>query len=196
MSCFGTEFVVASSEVLHEGVTADDDSCGAVGFQAAHRTRTGFQPSVVALDPIVRVLGVGDLAVLLNRAVHVPPHAGDFDVGLVNEPTPADGVAARSRRVDQQRSEALHPPVQTSRDPRRCRAPRGAPRGRDTTTRSGDTSGPPTRSPRAGTGNPRTPTDQTDALDDGEASPQDHRRPRAIGQRNSASDESRCCRVS
>ena len=37
---------------------------------------------------------------------HTP---ADLDVGLIDEPASADGMAARSRRVDQQRCEPLHP---------------------------------------------------------------------------------------
>jgi hypothetical protein len=53
----GGEFVVASSDVLYEGVAAnDDDACGAVGLESAHRPQPRFQPSVVAFDPVVGVL--------------------------------------------------------------------------------------------------------------------------------------------
>ena len=47
--------VVASSEVLHERVTADDHTRGPVGLEPAHRTQPRLQSSVVALDPVVRV---------------------------------------------------------------------------------------------------------------------------------------------
>jgi hypothetical protein len=52
------------------------------------------------------------LAVLVNGSVHVPPDAGDLDVGLIDEPARPDRVTARSRRVDEQWREALHPPEQ------------------------------------------------------------------------------------
>jgi hypothetical protein len=55
---------------------------------------------------------VDDLAVLVDRAVNVPPVARDFDVGLIDEPAPPYDMAARSCRVDQQRRETLHPPKQ------------------------------------------------------------------------------------
>jgi hypothetical protein len=54
---------------------------------------------------------VDDLAVLVNGAVHVPPETGDSDVGLVDEPAVTDTVPARPSRVDDQRGEALHPPI-------------------------------------------------------------------------------------
>ncbi len=59
------EFEVAASKVLHEGVTADHDAGGAVALKPAHRSLPRFQPSVIALDPVVRVhscvmLGVGE----------------------------------------------------------------------------------------------------------------------------------------
>ena len=56
MSCLGAEFVVAAADVLYERVAADDDARGAVGLEAAHRSQRRFQPSVVAFDPVVRVL--------------------------------------------------------------------------------------------------------------------------------------------
>jgi len=49
--------------------------------------------------------------VLVDGTVHVPPCAGDL-LGLIDEPPVADGVAAWPGRVDDQRREALHPPVQ------------------------------------------------------------------------------------
>jgi hypothetical protein len=152
------EFVVAAAKVLDERVTCDDRSRGAVSLQTAHRPQPCFQPAVVTLDPVVRILDrvvqrlrhylfdhvrqrrgpVGDdlfrfamsgdrrgeerarrsdvptdrdehvdhLAVSVESAVHVAPHAGNLDVRLVNEPALADSMAARSRRVDQQRCEA------------------------------------------------------------------------------------------
>jgi hypothetical protein len=54
---------------------------------------------------------VDDLAVLINRAVDVPPPARDLHIGLVHIPTVADRVAARPRRIREERREALHPAV-------------------------------------------------------------------------------------
>jgi hypothetical protein len=50
------EFVVAAPEVLHERVAAHDHACAVVVFEAAHRSQPGLQPSMVRLDPVVRVL--------------------------------------------------------------------------------------------------------------------------------------------
>ena len=57
MAGFGAELVVAASEVLDEGVSADDDACGPVGLEAAHGSEPRFQPRVIGLDPVVRMLG-------------------------------------------------------------------------------------------------------------------------------------------
>jgi hypothetical protein len=54
---------------------------------------------------------VDDLAELVDGAVHVPPLAGDLDVGLVDPPAGTDHVPARRCGVNQQRREALHPAV-------------------------------------------------------------------------------------
>ena len=50
------EFVMASSNVLHQRMSAHDDAGRAVTFQAAHRSEPGLEPAVIALDPIVRIL--------------------------------------------------------------------------------------------------------------------------------------------
>ena len=78
-------------------------------------------PGVVAQDTSEEHPGCGQvtlfrdehvdhLAVRIDGSVHVPPDAGDLHVGLIDEPAAPDGMAARSRRVDQLRREALHPP--------------------------------------------------------------------------------------
>ena len=54
---------------------------------------------------------VDDLAVLVDRPVHVAPPSGDLHIGLIHEPAVTDRVAARSGRVNEQWCEALHPPV-------------------------------------------------------------------------------------
>ena len=54
---------------------------------------------------------VDDLAVLVERPVHVAPDAGDLDVGLVDEPSVPHHMAAGSRGLDEQRREMLNPPI-------------------------------------------------------------------------------------
>lgn len=54
---------------------------------------------------------VDDLTVLVHRPVDVASSAGNLHVGLVDEPTIADRVSARSGRVREQWGEAPHPPV-------------------------------------------------------------------------------------
>ena len=58
-----------------------------------------------------RDVHIDDLAVLVDRPVHVPPHTSHPDVGFVDEPSITDTVPARPSSVDDQRGEALHPPV-------------------------------------------------------------------------------------
>ena len=48
---------------------------------------------------------------MINLRAGKAPLAGDLHVGLIDVPTVADRVSARSGRVGQQRREALHPPV-------------------------------------------------------------------------------------
>jgi hypothetical protein len=56
----------------------------------------------------VELLPLCDGAEFVVGSSEVAPDAGDFDVGLVDEPPHADRVPTWSRRVDQQRREALH----------------------------------------------------------------------------------------
>jgi hypothetical protein len=52
----GGEFIVAAAEILHERVTGGQDPRGPVALQAAHRPQPRFQPAVISLDRVVRVL--------------------------------------------------------------------------------------------------------------------------------------------
>ena len=58
-----------------------------------------------------RDVHIDDLAVLVDRSVHVPPHTSHPDVGFVDEPAITDTMPARPSRIDDQRGEALHPPI-------------------------------------------------------------------------------------
>jgi hypothetical protein len=44
-------------------------------------------------------------------SVHVPPHSGNLEIGLINEPAIPDTVATRSSCFDEFWCEALYPPV-------------------------------------------------------------------------------------
>jgi hypothetical protein len=48
---------------------------------------------------------------LINRLAHAPPRNGHLHLGVIHEPAIADTVATRTRRIDHQRREALHPPI-------------------------------------------------------------------------------------
>jgi hypothetical protein len=61
--------------------------------------------------PLRRYQYVDDLPVLVDGAVDVAPHAGDLDIRLVDVPPITGGVAAEPSDVDEQRREALDPPV-------------------------------------------------------------------------------------
>jgi hypothetical protein len=54
---------------------------------------------------------VNDLAMLVDRSAHVPPHPGNLHIGFIDEPAVTDTVPGRPRCVDDQRGETLHPPV-------------------------------------------------------------------------------------
>jgi hypothetical protein len=51
-----TELVVATTEVLNEGVPTDHDARRSVGLQSTHHPESCLQPAMVTLDPVVLVL--------------------------------------------------------------------------------------------------------------------------------------------
>ena len=53
---FGSDLVVASPQVLHERVTSRDGGGRAASFEAAHRSKSGLEPTVIGLNRVVRVL--------------------------------------------------------------------------------------------------------------------------------------------
>ena len=48
---------------------------------------------------------------LVNSPIDVSPFAGDFHIRFINKPAATNRVATRPSRVNQQRREALHPPL-------------------------------------------------------------------------------------
>ena len=58
-----------------------------------------------------RDVDVDDLAVLVDGPVDVAPPARDLHIGLVHVPMVTDHVAKRSGSIDEERREALDPPV-------------------------------------------------------------------------------------
>ena len=56
MADFDAEFVVTPPQILHERVTVDHDRRGPIRSKAAHRPQPRAEPSMIALDPIVRIL--------------------------------------------------------------------------------------------------------------------------------------------
>ena len=73
--------------------------------------RSGEEPASRQDVVLGRDIHVDDLAVLIDGPIHVPPLPGDLHVGLVDEPTITDRVAAWPRRVGEERREPLHPAV-------------------------------------------------------------------------------------
>src|SRR5829696_3709639 len=54
---------------------------------------------------------VNNLPELVDRSIHVAPLSGNLHVGFVHLPAVADSMSAGPSGVDQQRREALHPPI-------------------------------------------------------------------------------------
>jgi hypothetical protein len=51
----GGEFVVATAEVLHEGVPSGDDGRGTGSLESPHGSQSRLEPTVIGLDGIVGV---------------------------------------------------------------------------------------------------------------------------------------------
>jgi len=60
----------------------------------------------------LRDVHVDHLLMLVDRPVEVGPDPRDLDVGLVDKPPIPGQVPSRPGRVDQQRGELLHPPIE------------------------------------------------------------------------------------
>ena len=71
----------------------------------------GEEPASGRQVPLLGDQHVDDLPELVNRPVQIHPLPGHLDIGFVHEPPVTGGVPAGTCRVDQQRSEPLHPAV-------------------------------------------------------------------------------------
>ena len=56
-ACIHTKLVVASPQVLDEGMSSDDDARRPVPFEATHRSKSRLEPSMVSFALVVGVLG-------------------------------------------------------------------------------------------------------------------------------------------
>ena len=56
MAGFDAKFVVATSQVLDEGMTTDHRRSSPIGSQPTHRAKPRLEPPVIPLDAIVGVL--------------------------------------------------------------------------------------------------------------------------------------------
>ena len=61
--------------------------------------------------PILRDKDVDDLAILVDRSIQIDPAPGDLDIWLIDEPPITRRLPAGTCRINQQRGEPLHPPV-------------------------------------------------------------------------------------
>ena len=72
---------------------------------------SGEEPAGGHPVPLGRHQYVNDLRELVDRAVEIDPPPGNLDICFINKPSIARDVPAEACRVDQQRSEPLHPMV-------------------------------------------------------------------------------------
>jgi len=55
-TCIDPEFVVASPQILDEGMSSDHDARGPVPFEAMHGAESGLKAAMVGFDSVVCVL--------------------------------------------------------------------------------------------------------------------------------------------
>ncbi len=78
-----SDLVVAPSDILDEGMTGGEDASRAESLEAAHRSKPGFESTMVRLDPVIRIL-LGGMESTRNQLVEDPrirrcPVGGDLD---------------------------------------------------------------------------------------------------------------------
>jgi hypothetical protein len=61
--------------------------------------------------PVLGHQDIDDLAILIDRPVQIDPTPSDLDICLIDEPPITRRVPAGPRRLNQQRDEPVHPPV-------------------------------------------------------------------------------------
>jgi hypothetical protein len=90
----GGDFVVASSEVLREGMTGGEGASRAKGLQTAHRSEPGFRAAVVVFDPVVgvmlRVVQCGGDELVEDSWVGRRSIRGDLDGDAAGGESPAE----------------------------------------------------------------------------------------------------------
>ena len=102
----GGDVVVTAAQVLNEGVTAGNGAGCPVLFEAAHRSESGFESTVVRFDRIVRVLldrvPRGRCQLVDDARVEPGLVGGDLDRhgAQTESPTENDRAAVRSRFAD------------------------------------------------------------------------------------------------
>ena len=95
-----SDLVVAPSDILDEGMTGGEDASRAESLEAAHRSKPGFESTMVRLDPVIRIL-LGGMESTRNQLVEDPrirrcPVGGDLD--QARSPTPVPGRRIASQR--------------------------------------------------------------------------------------------------
>ena len=53
---FGGDVVMATAQVLHEGMAGSEDPRRLVAFEATHRPKSSLQSAVISLNGVIRIL--------------------------------------------------------------------------------------------------------------------------------------------
>jgi hypothetical protein len=95
----------------HAGVDRGGVGDHLAGCHFQCRQRPSEEPPRGVSVPAGRDEYVDDLPVLVDGSIHVPPHAVDLDVRLVDEPPVTRRVSGEPGRVGQQWREPMYPAV-------------------------------------------------------------------------------------
>jgi hypothetical protein len=86
-----------------------------LGWAWAVLQRTGEEPAGGCQIPLLADQDVDDLTELVNSPIQIAPLPRNLAPGFIDELPITTGVPAGPCRLDQQRSESLHPPVYAHR---------------------------------------------------------------------------------
>ena len=101
----GRQQLIEDPRVGRRAISAHLEWVWAVGEGTGKEWASGRQ------IPLLGYQDIDDLPLLVDRPIQIDPAPGDFDIRLINTPPITRRVPTGPRRINQQRSEPPHPPV-------------------------------------------------------------------------------------
>ena len=101
----GRQQFIKDPRVGRRPISAHLDWVWAVGEGTGKGSASGRQ------IPLLGYQDIDDLAILIDRPIQINPAPGDFDIDLIDEPPITRRMPTGPRRINQQRSEPQHSPV-------------------------------------------------------------------------------------